>query len=72
MTPVALSHDTIKDDVYNNMLMVLFWPTFSRSNSHLRDHSEPKIFNPTQYLPISEGENDEPFPDSPQFGYGRR
>jgi cytochrome P450 len=37
-----------------------------------RVYREPDTFNPSRYLSVSEGGNNEPFPDSPQFGYGRR
>jgi cytochrome P450 len=74
LSAVGVPHKSLKDDVYNGMLIPKGSHVYFNAWAMSRDENiyrNPELFNPDRYRSVEEGGDGEPFLQAP-FGFGRR
>lgn len=74
LSPVGIPHKSLKDDIYNGMLVPKGSHLYFNAWAMSRDESiykDPELFNPDRYRPVDVGGAGEPYLQAP-FGFGRR
>jgi cytochrome P450 len=74
LSPVGIPHKSLKDDVYDGMLIPKGSHIYFNAWAMSRDESiykDPEVFNPDRFRPVEQGGDGEPFLQAP-FGFGRR
>ena len=74
LSPVGIPHKSLKDDVYNGMLIPQGSHIYFNAWAMSRDESiyrDPELFNPDRFRPTDGGGDGELFLQAP-FGFGRR
>ncbi|KAF9446191.1 cytochrome P450 [Macrolepiota fuliginosa MF-IS2] len=74
VVPLGIPHRTLYDDVYKDMFIPKGTTVFANGWGISRDemfYCDADSFDPSRYLPRTEGGNEEPYPTF-HFGFGRR
>jgi cytochrome P450 len=74
LSPVGIPHKSLKDDIYNGMLIPKGSHIYFNAWAMSRDGSvykDPELFNPDRFRPKESGGSGEPYLQAP-FGFGRR
>ncbi|KAF7441173.1 hypothetical protein PC9H_001522 [Pleurotus ostreatus] len=73
-TPLGVPHRAMEDDIYRGMFIpkgAIIFSNVKGINLDKNVYTEPTKFNPSRFLPKSQGGNEEPRPIA-TFGFGRR
>lgn len=73
MHNVGIVHRCVQDDVYKGMFIPkgsLVFPNVLAMSLD-KEYTDPTVFNPSRFMPKSDGGGGEP-PFTPAFGFGRR